>query len=793
MASQIPKHTWGASTNRDNVKGTRIVTVPQRNGNAALVTSPKVSIEPKSSRPVGEAFSVALNQGVCVKNVIHSDKATFCLPIKNKFQVLQNLNDNTDESHENAPTALEEVVTASAGTTMQTAYRKLPNTCNKQMYGDLDAVSAPPTDSHNIVGSMLEKHIQLSQLDTLGDGGTWFEPAPESDQAHDCRFPDPNATSYVREEKIPLYIWNNRDKSKDYKACVMQNNGIFGYVPLTDLKTYTGPPVKWDVLPDIIQAHNLVAESGVPNFLKCRIPVETNLNANIWRTYLKDYWDQQLPDLLQFGFPLDFHRGGVITSSHVNHASANQFQNHMDAYIKEELTHNAIYGPFHDPPFPVHISPLMTREKQNSAVRRTIVDLSWPKGESVNDFVHKCKYLDTYFTLQYPSVDDITKKLNELGPGALLFKVDISRAFRQLRIDPGDIDLLGIVHNHLYLDGSVPFGFRLGSGFFERCSDAIRYIMKCHGHNALLNYIDDLIYVGLPSKIHESYSFLLSLLQELGLQVSQNKLVPPSTEVVCLGILINTVDKTISIPPEKLQEIKNMCEKWKHRNSCSRTQLQSLLGSLLYITKCVHPARSFLNRMLQLLRENANVSSFPLSQAFRQDLNWFLIFLQQYNGVTYFDHKKVDFEVHLDASLSGFGANFGPMVYALPLGEKFSHLHITQLEMLNIIVALKVWSNLWQNKMVEIKCDNLAVVEVLNSGKTRDPFLALCGRNVWLISAMFNIQLVFLHIPGKNNHIADLLSRWTITKNPEEKLNQFLPYFIWINTHIDLTALNYNI
>ena len=94
---------------------------------------------------------------------------------------------------------------------------------------------------------------------------------------------------------------------------------------------------------------------------------------------------------------------------------------------------------------------------------------------------------------------------------------------------------------------------------------------------------------------------------------------------------------------------------------------------------------------------------------------------------------------------------------------------------------------------VEIKCDNLAVVEVLNSGKTMDPFLALCARNVWLICAIFNIQLVFSHIPGKNNHIADLLSRWTITVNPEQKLKQLLPHFIWINTHIDLTALNHNI
>ena len=34
----------------------------------------------------------------------------------------------------------------------------------------------------------------------------------------------------------------------------------------------------------------------------------------------------------------------------------------------------------------------------------------------------------------------------------------------------------------------------------------------------------------------------------------------------------------------------------------SRRQLQSILGLLLYVHKCVKPARIFLNRMLELLR-----------------------------------------------------------------------------------------------------------------------------------------------------------------------------------------------
>ena len=52
-------------------------------------------------------------------------------------------------------------------------------------------------------------------------------------------------------------------------------------------------------------------------------------------------------------------------------------------------------------------------------------------------------------------------------------------------MDQGDIDWLGLYHNN-------------GSKFFERYSNVIRFIMKQNGHNALFNYIDDLIYVGLP-------------------------------------------------------------------------------------------------------------------------------------------------------------------------------------------------------------------------------------------------------------------------------------------------------
>ena len=45
------------------------------------------------------------------------------------------------------------------------------------------------------------------------------------------------------------------------------------------------------------------------------------------------------------------------------------------------------------------------------------------------------------------------RNLKELGPTALLYKIDMSGAFRHIIIDPRDLDLLGLKHGGYYIDG----------------------------------------------------------------------------------------------------------------------------------------------------------------------------------------------------------------------------------------------------------------------------------------------------------------------------------------------------
>ena len=287
--------------------------------------------------------------------------------------------------------------------------------------------------------------------------------------------------------------------------------------------------MSWNPIPDIIRARLLIQNSGLPNYLGCRIPAILNLKCHKWTQYLQNYWDNQLIDLLKFGFPLDFDHTSQLFSTEENHKSALLNSCHVEKYISEELNYQAILGPFDEKPIHLHTSPLMVRDKQDSDSKRTIMDLSWPHCLSVNHGVRKDIYLDTEFILKYPSVDQITSSLRKLGPAAMIYKIDISRAFRQIKVDPGDTDLLGFkkFKNKYFLDLSIAFRYWNGSQIFQRCTDAIRFIMSQHGFRHLHNYIDDLIYTGLPSEIHKSYAFSNRIVVSVGPGHIGQKIGPP--------------------------------------------------------------------------------------------------------------------------------------------------------------------------------------------------------------------------------------------------------------------------
>ena len=193
-------------------------------------------------------------------------------------------------------------------------------------------------------------------------------------------------------------------------------------------------------------------------------------------------------------------------------------------------------------------------------------------------------------------------------------------------------------------------------------------------------------------------------------------------------------------------------------------QLLPLLGLLLYISKCAKPAMYFLNRMLQFLRDNFENNYIVLTPDFFNNLLWFQTFLKSYIGITMYDIKSLNIRIYLDACFGVYHSH----------SQGFYGENIIHLEMLNVVVALKIWAASWTNKYVHIYYDNHAVVDVLTYGNTRDQILSTAVRNVWLGPAMFKIDLVVCYIKGADNRVADLLSRWHLITDNASKLSQLV-------------------
>ena len=306
----------------------------------------------------------------------------------------------------------------------------------------------------------------------------------------------------------------------------------------------------------------------------------------------------------------------------------------------------------------------------------------------------------------------------------------MARAFRNLQVDPADTLKLGTKwNNDAYIDTRVTFGWVHGIALFQRISDYILVSPKADHH----------------------FDSLASLLIELGLPSNPEKQTPLCRALTCLGIRIDLDTNTLSIDPHKLQYIHEECLVIAGKRHLTKKSFQSLLGKLLYIHKCVVPARTFINRMLALFRQNSTKRRIALTEEFHKDLSWFLLFLPKFNGITYI--QKLDIPgsqtLHVDASLTGLGGVWNNQVYATPIFDIYdTPLKIFHLEMLNLVIALKLWARDWAHSAVKFYCDNLAVVQVVRTGKTRDNMLALCLRNIWLITASYDTDLHIDHIQG---------------------------------------------
>lgn len=345
------------------------------------------------------------------------------------------------------------------------------------------------------------------------------------------------------------------------------------------------------------------------------------------------------------------------------------------------------------------------------------------------------------------------------------------RANRQIPVDPGYIHLLGYEwpdSGSLYFDRCFPFGCRSAAFCCQRVTSAIAYLANDSFGADCVNYLDDFGGVAPLGSAWCHYYGLRQLFSDCGIEESTEKACPPSTTMTFLGIEVDSINMEVRVTPERLHALPTMLVTWLTRESATLRELQSLVGQLVFVSKCVRPGRLFVARLLEKMRSGDRERSdavIALDAKFQKDIQWWITFLQVYNGVSIIKSEPwsdLDSVFATDACLDGCGAVFGRSFFHAEFPVFIRHLKLTiaSLEALCVVVAVRLWGHLWTGHRIQFACDNIAVVQVINSGRARDKFLLSCLRELCFLCATNEFEIHAVHIPGTQNRLPDLLSRW---------------------------------
>ena len=545
-----------------------------------------------------------------------------------------------------------------------------------------------------------------------------------------------------------------------------------------------------------VALHNVTAAPGIradgsvypaytPNHLGARVRMpHVKLRLDRWRYHLLGYEDVELVQFLEFGFPLGLSSSPDLECSTRNHGSAYMWYDHVDKFVCNEIQEGGMTGPFLKAPWwNAVISPLMTAHKKVMS-RRTVFDATF--GErSLNNNTPSDHYMGLPCKYTFPKIQDYKEMILSCGPGCFMWKRDLSRFFLQLPLDPTEYHRVGVIWRGLFFFFlGLAFGLRYSGLQGQKVTDAVSWILRSLGLEEddyrpynVCNYSDDLGGVEKTmDRAMASYQKLSWLLADLGLDESVKKAEPPTTCITYLGVQFDSVMMTMSVPPEKVTEIKAEIGLWVRKTTITRRDLQSLLGKLFWIGKVVMHARPFMGRLLAQLRTMTNLKDgkkVKLNEESRKDILWWQRYLDTFNGISMIVNEEpipLTLEQLLDdphqvcagdATPSGGGAWHGQEYWCreLPAGLKDPSIPIHIKEFWIMIVSAKQWGDTWTGRTIVLFCDNDSVCDTIVYKKPQDPSLLSLLREFLYVVVSKKFFPVVRKIGTKDNEMADHISR----------------------------------
>ena len=411
---------------------------------------------------------------------------------------------------------------------------------------------------------------------------------------------------------------------------------------------------------------------------------------------------------------------------------------------------------------PTIVSALGAVPKPHSSDIRLIHDCSRPLGLGLNSYAHPDSFT-------FNTVDGACKSIQR---GYYMSKIDLKSAYRSVPIHPDHYPAAGLQwkfhgsHKPVYLyDTCLMFGASQAVSIFHRLSNAlVRVIERYTAPGCVINYLDDFLILAPTKELALCYMHIaLGVITSLGFVINFEKLVLPTTDIVFLGININSTQMMLYIPPDKLNEIKLKAAGWLSKKRATKRELQSLAGIISWGAKCVKSIRPILRSIINLYKGLRGPSHHVrISKLVQADICYFIQWCNSFNGVSFAVRTRPIATMYSDASLTAAAAySHGDFLYSVFAcdNSQYASQDIYVKELLAVLLALQRWAHAWAGYTVIARIDNQGVLGALHQGLTKNCIANGILKAILWYTAIYDIDLCPSYILSADNVIADCLSR----------------------------------
>ena len=426
-----------------------------------------------------------------------------------------------------------------------------------------------------------------------------------------------------------------------------------------------------------------------------------------------------------------------------------------------------------------------------------------PKPDGSYRMILNLKSFNSFITKQHFKMDSLNSVLTLIKKDCYFAKLDLKDAYYSIPIYKDHRKYFRFYFKEtLYEFCALPQGYTDSPRLFTKILKVPLSSLRSSG---FINsgYLDDIYLQGNTyEECLNNVNTTASMLDSLGFTIHQEKSnFVPSKRMEFLGFIMDSSTMLVYPNRKKVENIQNIGRSTLEKGNITIQQLAELIGHLVSVSPGNTYAPIFYKR-LEILRNKALKLSkgryeetISLPHHIREDILWWIDNVDKYpKNIQPTDYTH---EMFTDASLQGYGVSFNNTKTGGLWNSEEKHYHINVLELLAVKYGLFSLCKHLKYEHIHLFSDNSVTVASINKKGSCKNLLNNITRDIWLFCMNRHIMLTVSHIPGKNNTIADHLSRcqkaeleWHLNPRYFKRITE-----IFGSVNIDLFAsrLNYQL